>query len=115
MRRICSDVPAAIVLVASAIVFSSVSRAAAEPDQTVRAADQVLQEVMVIPAKSIPAALLAEGQGVAIIPNVLKIGFIAGVRRGHGVVMVRDADGEWRMDHVTSDGAVPVLRLPWPA
>lgn len=95
MRRTSSDVPAAIVLVAGVIIFGSVSRAAAEPDQTVRAADQVLQEVMVIPARSIPATLLAEAQGVAIIPNVLKIGFIAGVRRGHGVVMVRDAEGEW--------------------
>jgi lipid-binding SYLF domain-containing protein len=95
MRRFHSNIPAAVVLVASAVLFGTVSRAAAEPDQTVRSADQVLQEVMVIPAKSIPAALLAEAQGVAIIPNVLKIGFIAGVRRGHGVVMVRDADGEW--------------------
>jgi lipid-binding SYLF domain-containing protein len=95
MRRLYSDVPAAVVMLASAIVLGTVSRAVAEPDQTVRSADQVLQEVMVIPAKSIPAALLAEAQGVAIIPNVLKIGFIAGVRRGHGVVLVRDPDGEW--------------------
>ena len=95
MRRNYSDVPAAVVMLASAIVLGTVSRAVADPDQTVRSADQVLQEVMVIPAKSIPAALLADAQGVAIIPNVLKIGFIAGVRRGHGVVMVRDADGEW--------------------
>src|SRR5215470_10981392 len=41
--------------------------------------------------------LLSEAQGVAIIPDVTKIGFIAGVRRGHGVVMVRDAEGEWSL------------------
>jgi lipid-binding SYLF domain-containing protein len=34
---------------------------------------------------------------VAIIPNVIKIGFVAGVRRGHGVVVVRDADGQWSL------------------
>ena len=32
-----------------------------------------------------------------IVPNVIKIGFIAGVRRGHGVVLVRDAEGEWSL------------------
>ena len=36
-------------------------------------------------------------QGIAIIPNVLKIGFIAGIRRGHGIVMVRGADGTWTL------------------
>jgi hypothetical protein len=40
---------------------------------------------------------MAEAQGVVIIPNVIKVGFIAGVRRGHGVVMVRDNEGEWSL------------------
>ena len=52
---------------------------------------------MAMPGKSIPEYLLAEAQGVVIVPNVIKIGFIAGVRRGHGVVMVRDAEGEWSL------------------
>ena len=50
-----------------------------------------------MPGKAIPEYLLAEAQGVVIVPNVIKIGFIAGVRRGHGVVMVRDAEGEWSL------------------
>ena len=67
------------------------------PTETMVEADQVLTELMAIPGKQIPQRLLDEAQGVAIIPNVLKIGFIAGARRGHGVVMVRDADGEWSL------------------
>jgi lipid-binding SYLF domain-containing protein len=67
----------------------------ANPDQTVRNADQVLQEVMAIPANSIPKYLLTQAQGVAIIPNVIKIGFVAAGRRGHGVVLIRDAQGVW--------------------
>lgn len=66
-----------------------------DPDQTVRTASQVLHEVMAIPARQIPERLLAEARGIAIIPNVIKIGFVAGVRRGHGVVLVRDQEGEW--------------------
>jgi lipid-binding SYLF domain-containing protein len=69
----------------------------ADPEQTVQSADQVLREVMAIPGKQIPQTLLAEARGVAIIPNVIKVGFIAGVRRGQGVVVVRDADGEWSL------------------
>lgn len=67
------------------------------PSETMIEADQVLGELLAIPGKQIPQRLLDEAQGVAIIPNVLKIGFIAGARRGHGVVMVRDAEGEWSL------------------
>ena len=68
-----------------------------DSDTTVRQAEQVLAEIMAIPTKSIPEYLLAEAQGIVIVPNVIKIGFIAGVRRGHGVVLVRDAEGEWSL------------------
>jgi SH3 domain-containing YSC84-like protein 1 len=71
--------------------------AAGDPTDTVRAADQVLAEIMAAPGRRIPEALLAEAQGIAIIPDVIKIGFVAGARRGHGVVMVRDAEGEWSL------------------
>ncbi len=73
------------------------SPAKADPDQTVRAADQILHEVMAIPGRQIPETLLAEAQGIAIVPNVIKVGFVAGIRWGHGVVMVRDAEGEWSL------------------
>jgi len=34
---------------------------------------------------------------VAIVPDVIKIGFVAGVRRGRGVVIVRDREGDWSL------------------
>ncbi|MGQ0636947.1 MAG: lipid-binding SYLF domain-containing protein [Planctomycetaceae bacterium] len=83
--------------IAWALSVGSLPVAAADPAQTVGQAEEVLAELMSIPARQIPHHLLAEAQGVAIIPNVTKIGFIAGVRRGHGVVMVRDAEGEWSL------------------
>jgi SH3 domain-containing YSC84-like protein 1 len=69
--------------------------AKADPDQTTRSADQVLHEIMAMPGSQIPASLLSEAHGVAIIPDVIKIGFVAGIRRGHGVVMARGDDGQW--------------------
>ncbi len=71
--------------------------AASDPTETVRQSEQVLADLIAIPGKQIPQHLLSEAQGVAIIPGVTKIGFIAGVRRGHGVVLVRDAEGEWSL------------------
>ena len=71
--------------------------AQADPEQTVRSAQQVMQEIMVIPARAIPESLLADAQGVAIIPDVIKVGFVAGLRRGHGVVMIRDGEGQWSL------------------
>ena len=56
----------------------------------------VLKEIMETPAKEIPAALLADAQGIAVIPSLIKGGFIVGVRRGHGVVVVRDDKNGWR-------------------
>lgn len=71
--------------------------AASDPFEAVRQSEQVLSDLISIPGRQIPHRLLAQAQGVAIIPNVTKIGFIAGVRRGHGVLMVRDAEGEWSL------------------
>jgi len=71
--------------------------AAVDPAGTVRESEQVLAEAMAIPGRQIPSRLLADAQGVAIIPRVIKIGFVAGGRRGQGVVFARDAQGEWSL------------------
>jgi SH3 domain-containing YSC84-like protein 1 len=95
MQRIGS-LPTLIVLLA--VALSTPPRAAAnDPNVTVQQAEQVLAELVAIPARRIPQRMLAEAQAIAVIPRVIKVGFIAGVRRGHGVVMTRDADGEWSL------------------
>jgi lipid-binding SYLF domain-containing protein len=86
-----------LALVLTSGLSANNTRAAGDPDQTVRQAEQVLADLSAIPAKSIPHYLLTDATAVAIIPDVTKIGFIAGVRRGHGVVLVRDAEGEWSL------------------
>ena len=75
----------------------NLARAGDSPVETVQESEQVLGELIAIPGKEVPQRLLAEAQGVAIIPNVIKVGLVAGGRRGHGVVMVRDAQGQWTM------------------
>jgi SH3 domain-containing YSC84-like protein 1 len=73
------------------VVIESPSRETA----VVESSCQVLKEIMEIPAKEIPAALLADAQGIAVIPTLIKGGFVVGVRRGHGVVVVRDEKNGW--------------------
>jgi lipid-binding SYLF domain-containing protein len=78
-------------------VSVNLAQARDTPEETVQESEQVLGELIAIPGKEVPQRLLAEAQGVAIIPNVIKVGLVAGGRRGHGVVMVRDAQGQWTM------------------
>jgi len=65
-------------------------------EETIRAAGEVLQQFLDLQIKEIPEALLAEAHGVAIIPNVIKLGFVLGGQRGKGVVIIRERDGSWR-------------------
>lgn len=44
---------------------------------------------------AIPMALLERAHGIAIIPSVIRGGFIVGGRRGRGVLVVRSDNGEW--------------------
>ncbi len=71
------------------------TQAQTSEEQTMQAAASVLDEIMAIPAKGIPSALLAEAEGVAIIPNVIKGGFIVGARYGNGVLVIKE-NGFWR-------------------
>lgn len=66
-------------------------------DAVVDSAREVLTQIMSIPGQSIPASLLARAEGVAIIPQMLKGGFIVGVRHGRGVVLTRDDARRWRL------------------
>jgi lipid-binding SYLF domain-containing protein len=59
-------------------------------------ATAVLDEVMAIPASAIPQSLLAKARAVAIVPNVVKGGFVIGIRHGRGVVLIRDDAGNWQ-------------------
>lgn len=63
--------------------------------QIVAEAEIVLQEIMSIPAKGIPRALLADAQGLIIVPGMIRGGFVVGVKHGRGIAVTRDDQGEW--------------------
>lgn len=70
--------------------------AAETPDQAVESASIVLREVMTSPGNEIPHMLLADAKAIAIVPSVVKLGFLVGVRHGRGVLVVKDEQGKWK-------------------
>ena len=58
-------------------------------------ASQVLEELRGTRDGAIPDRLLERAYGIAIIPDLTKVAFFAGGRRGHGVLVVRDKQGRF--------------------
>jgi len=58
-------------------------------------ASQVLEELRATRDQAIPDRLLERAYGIAVIPDLTKVAFFAGGRRGHGVLVVRDKQGRF--------------------
>ncbi|MBI5593473.1 MAG: lipid-binding SYLF domain-containing protein [Deltaproteobacteria bacterium] len=56
---------------------------------------EIIQEFTKIPENRIPPYLLRNAQAIAVIPGVIKIGFIFAGNYGKGVLSVRDKYGYW--------------------
>ena len=56
----------------------------------------VLQELSKVGDQQIPARILAEAYGIAIVPHYMRGAFVIGVSGGRGVLMTRDPNGNWR-------------------
>src|SRR6476659_4508389 len=88
---------ASTLFVAMCLVMHAAPAAAGpNEDRTVQAAHEVLQQFQQWQIPQIPEALLANGHVVAVIADVIKLGFVVGGQRGHGVIVVREANGAWR-------------------
>jgi SH3 domain-containing YSC84-like protein 1 len=57
------------------------------------AAAEVLNEIMGTPDKGIPEELLDSAKCVAVMPSMVKIGFIFGGRHGRGIATCRTSSG----------------------
>jgi lipid-binding SYLF domain-containing protein len=58
-------------------------------------ATQILEELSATPDTFIPDRLLDRAYAIAVIPDVTKVAFIAGGRRGSGAMVVRDKNGHF--------------------
>jgi lipid-binding SYLF domain-containing protein len=74
---------------------SGISEAGQKQIREVENAVEIIKEFSLIPENRIPPSLLNNAQAIAIIPGVIKIGFIIGGNYGTGVISVRDNSGNW--------------------
>jgi len=90
--RIC------LVTLLTGIAFAGAAAAAhaqAREEGRLLMASQVLEELRGTRDQVIPDRLLERAYGVAVIPDLTKVAFFAGGRRGHGVLVVRDKQGRF--------------------
>ena len=66
-----------------------------QEQQRAENAVRVLKEVMQAPDKAIPHDLLREAHAIAVIPDVIKAGFVVGGRHGEGLISIKTRDGTW--------------------
>jgi lipid-binding SYLF domain-containing protein len=64
-------------------------------EQRIATVTQVLADSQGMPDQQLPDWLLQRAQGIAIIPDVIKVGLGLGGRGGRGVLLVRTPDGGW--------------------
>lgn len=85
-----------IAAIASVTFFKPLS-AVAGSDEVAKINDsiEVFEQIMSIPEKGIPPSLLNRAQGIAIIPGMIKAGFIIGGRHGSGVIVIRNSESGW--------------------
>ena len=70
-------------------------RAGDREHRTIESASDAAAAFADAPIRCIPAALMQDAAGVAVIPHVVKAGFVFDGRFGRGVVLARQPDGTW--------------------
>ena len=82
------------VLLLSAIVLLSASQVLAESASSrAESAATVLSEIMSAPDKGIPEEVIGSAKCIAVVPSLLKGGFVFGGAHGKGMASCRTADG----------------------
>ncbi|MFQ5480640.1 MAG: lipid-binding SYLF domain-containing protein [Thermodesulfobacteriota bacterium] len=88
------------------ILFTSYPASAGRKEtRKIEDAIDVMEAIMAIPEKSIPENLLREAHAIAIIPSVIKAGYVVGGKFGRGVVLTHNKSGWSYPSFITIAGA----------
>src|SRR5215469_8931741 len=91
IRTCLSTLLAGLALAGSAAVV----HAQAREEGRLLISSEVLEELRNVRDQGIPDRLLERAYGIAVIPDMTKVAFFAGGRRGHGALVVRDKQGRF--------------------
>ena len=81
---------------AAALACLALPAHADSPTDTARDAVDVLRALSDIPEQGIPPRLFKDAAGIAVIPGMVKAGFVVGGRHGNGLMSVREG-GVWTL------------------
>ena len=84
-----------VVVVLSARAEAQLLGPPLSPNQIVVDATNVLAQSVAMPS-GLPQTMLAEAQGIAIVPNMVRGAFVIGVQHGRGVLLTRGPGGAWQ-------------------
>jgi len=80
---------------ATLLLYASAAIGGEQESARANNAVRVLKEIMMAPDKRVPSDLLTNAYAVAVIPDVIKAGFVIGGRHGGGMISVKASDGTW--------------------
>jgi len=98
-------------VVLCAIMLAGAAFAAEAAASRLESAATVLNEIMATPDKGIPADILGSAKCVAVVPNLLKGGFIVGGAHGRGMATCRTATGWSAPAPLTTTGGSVGLQI----
>ncbi len=78
-----------------ALMLALPAAAVTREEKRVGDAADIIDQLVRLPEKGIPPALLARAYAVAVIPDVVKAGLGVGIRRGKGIIVIRQDDNSW--------------------
>jgi lipid-binding SYLF domain-containing protein len=94
-----------------AITLSNVAFSAEAASSRLQASATVLNEIMATPDKGIPEDILGSAKCVAVVPSLLKGGFIVGAAHGRGMATCRTANGWSAPAPLTTTGGSVGLQI----
>jgi lipid-binding SYLF domain-containing protein len=98
-------------VVLCAVMLASGSFASEAASSRLESAATVLNEIMASPDKGIPSDILGSAKCVAVVPNLLKGGFIVGGAHGRGMATCRTATGWSAPAPITTTGGSIGLQI----
>lgn len=98
-------------VVVFAVTLSSMAFASEAASSRLETAATVLNEIMSTPDKSIPGDILGSAKCVAVVPNLIKGGFVVGGAHGRGMATCRTATGWSAPAPITTTGGSVGLQI----
>jgi len=96
---------ALVLLAAFGLAVAAPAQAASTTQELVEKARFTVEKMLADPEMGMLVRTLKEAKGVLIIPSLLKAGFLFGAEGGSGVLLSRDANGEWSYPAFVTLGA----------